>query len=70
VEIDGMTVCKKVWDGKAEIEEFSVDSAERPTSTSWGWRYASTIRHPISGASIGPMRPEMNWITEQTKVKP
>jgi hypothetical protein len=23
-----MTVCKKVWDGKAEIEEFSVDSAE------------------------------------------
>jgi hypothetical protein len=28
-EFDGTVVCRKVWDGRAEIEEFNVDSPEK-----------------------------------------
>jgi hypothetical protein len=68
VEIDGMTVCKKVWDGKAEIEEFSVDSAETNKHI---LGLALRLYNPASHqwSIYWPMRPEMNWITEQTKVK-
>jgi hypothetical protein len=29
VEFDGTVVCRKVWDGHAEVEEFNVDSPEK-----------------------------------------
>jgi hypothetical protein len=29
VEFDGTVVCQKIWDGRAEVEEFNVDSPEK-----------------------------------------
>ena len=29
VEFDGTVVCRRVWDGRAEVEEFNVDSPEK-----------------------------------------
>jgi hypothetical protein len=128
VEFDGTVVCKKVWDGKAEIEEFSVDSAEtnthilglalrlyNPASHQWNIYWANAAKGSIGGPPVvgefkdghgefydqeeingrviftryawskintasphfeqaysddGGKTWEVNWITEQTKVKP
>jgi hypothetical protein len=29
VELDGTVVCRKIWDGRAEVEEFNVDSRDK-----------------------------------------
>ena len=128
VEFDGTTVCKKVWDGKAEIEEFSVDSAQtnthilglalrlyNPASHQWSIYWANAAKGAMGGPPVvgefkdghgefydqeeingrviftryawskvntssphfeqaysddGGKTWEVNWITEQTKVKP
>ena len=128
VEFDGTVVCKKVWDGKAEIEEFSVDSQEtnthilglalrlyNPASHQWSIYWANAAKGSIGGPPVvgefkdgsgefydqeeingrviftryawskvnsssphfeqaysddGGKTWEVNWITEQTKVKP
>lgn len=63
VEYDGTTVCRKVWDGRAELEEFSVANREKnlhieglalrlynPDSHQWSIYWAT----PKSGAIGGP----------------
>jgi len=63
VEYDGTTVCKKVWDGRAELEEFSVYNREKnlhieglalrlynPQSHQWSIYWAT----PSLGAIGGP----------------
>jgi hypothetical protein len=63
VEYDGTTVCKKVWSGRAELEEFSVYNREKnlhieglalrlynPDSHQWSIYWAT----PKSGAIGGP----------------
>jgi hypothetical protein len=63
VEFDGTTVCRKVWDGRAELEEFSVSNREKnlhieglalrlynPDSHQWSIYWAT----PKSGAIGGP----------------
>jgi hypothetical protein len=54
VEFDGTTVCRKVLDGHAEVEEMKAGTS---SYTSRVWRCVFTTRSPISGAFIGPTRP-------------
>jgi hypothetical protein len=66
VEFDGTTVCRKLLDGRAEMEEMNVESADKhihiqglalrlynPESHQW----SIYCRSPISGAFTGPTRP-------------
>jgi len=65
VEFDGTVVCRKVWDGRAEIEEFSVDSPEKnihilglalrlykPASHQWSIYWASAAKGSIGGPPV------------------
>ena len=128
VEFDGTVVCHKVWDGRAELEQFDVDSPEKhiqihgialriynPKSHQWRIYWANADKGALDaqpvvgefnngrgeffdqeeyeGRSIfvryqwtattssaphfeqsyspdGGKTWEVNWITEQTKVKP
>jgi hypothetical protein len=59
VEFDGTVVCRKVWDGRAELEEFNVDSPAKhkhiqglalrlynPESHQWSIYWANRQRNP------------------------
>jgi hypothetical protein len=65
VEFDGTVVCKKVWDGKGEIEEFSVDAPEKnihilglalrlynPASHQWSIYWANAAKGAIGGPPV------------------
>jgi len=65
VEFDGTVVCRKVWDGKAEIEEFSVDAPEKkihilglalrlynPASHQWSIYWANAAKGAIGGPPV------------------
>jgi hypothetical protein len=65
VEFDGTVVCKKVWDGKGEIEEFSVDAPEKnihilglalrlynPASHQWSIYWANAAKGSIGGPPV------------------
>jgi hypothetical protein len=127
VEFDGTVVCKPVWGGKGEVEEFNVDAPEKkihilglalrlynPTSHQWSIYWANAAKGAVDGppevgefkdghgefygqeeingrviftryawSRINTSTPhfeqaysddggrtwEVNWITEQTKVK-
>ena len=60
VEFDGTTVCRKVLDGRAEVEEMNVYSPDKQY-ISRVWRCVFTTPSPISGASTGPTRPMESW---------
>lgn len=128
VELDGTVVCQKVWDGRAELEQFDVDSPEKhiqihgmalriynPKSHQWRIYWANADKgaldaQPVTGefnngrgeffdqeeyegraifvryqwtttaagvphfeqsySPDGGKTWEVNWITEQTRVKP
>jgi hypothetical protein len=65
VEFDGTVVCRKVWDGKGEVEEFNVDSPEKhihiqglalrlynPTSHQWRIYWANAAKGEIGGPPV------------------
>jgi hypothetical protein len=65
VEFDGTVVCKKVWDGKGEIEEFSVDAPDKnihilglalrlynPASHQWSIYWANAAKGAIGGPPV------------------
>ena len=65
VEFDGTVVCKKIWDGKGEIEEFSVDAPEKkihilglalrlynPASHQWSIYWANAAKGAIGGPPV------------------
>jgi hypothetical protein len=65
VEFDGTVICKKVWDGKGEIEEFSVDAPDKnihilglalrlynPASRQWSIYWANAAKGAIGGPPV------------------
>jgi hypothetical protein len=65
VEFDGTVVCKKVWDGRGEIEEFKVDNPEKeihilglalrlynPASHQWSIYWANAAKGSIGGPPV------------------
>ena len=58
VEFDGTFVARKVWDGRATLEEVELDS---PGGHIEGLTLRSTTLKPTSGASIGPTAKMASW---------
>jgi hypothetical protein len=65
VEFDGTVVCKPVWGGKGEVEEFSVDAPEKkihilglalrlynPSSHQWSIYWANAAKGAIGGPPV------------------
>jgi hypothetical protein len=65
VEFDGTVVCKTVWDGRAELEEFKVDNPQKqihilglalrlynPASHQWSIYWANAAKGSIGGPPV------------------
>lgn len=65
VEFDGTVVCRKIWNGRGEVEEFNADSPEKhihiqglalrlynPESHQWSIYWADTAKGALGGPPV------------------